>query len=112
MFFSHCKSRVSALARECFLSREHWKAKYAQRIDQLSSQIKELESRCQQAEAENERVQKLWQEQVHRTKALEQQLEEAKRSVHLPDDPPRARAVLRGFTHGLECQPCSHRWTA
>ncbi len=88
MFFSHCKSRVSALARECFLSREHWKAKYAQRIDQLSSQIKELESRCQQAEAENERVQKLWQEQVHRTKALEQQLEEAKRSVHLPDDPP------------------------
>lgn len=88
MFFSHCKSRASALARECFLSRERWKAKYAQQIDQLRSQVKELESHCKQAEAAIERFERLWQEQVQRTKSLEQQLEETQRSAHLPDDPP------------------------
>ena len=88
MFISQCKSRLSALARECFLSREHWREKHAQQTDEYNSQIRELESRCNRAEADSERFKKLWQQQVQKTEALEHQLEQAQRSVQLPEDPP------------------------
>jgi hypothetical protein len=88
MFLSQCKSRLSALARECFLSREHWKAKCAQQSDESKSQIKELESRCERAEAASERFEKLWQLQIQKTEALEHRLDQTQRLIQLPDDPP------------------------
>ncbi len=85
-FVIKCKSRISVLARELFLSREHLKAIHAEQIDELRSEIKELESRCKQAETATERCERLLDEETQRTTALEKQLEEARRSIQLPDD--------------------------
>lgn len=87
-FVDRCKSRFSALARSCYLGREHWKEKCAESCACLGDQIQELSAQCKRAESVAEHYQQLWQEQLQRAEGLEQQLEQAKQSIQLPDDPP------------------------
>jgi hypothetical protein len=90
MFIGSCKSRISALARNCFLGRKHWKEKYAQQVAQLHEKVCALEAACQQAATTAEEYRKLWQGQLLRATVLEQQLFHSQRSVRLPEDPPVA----------------------
>lgn len=90
MFIDLCKSRMSALARSCFLGRKHWKEKHAQQVADLHEKVNVLEAACQQAATTAEQYRKLWQEQRLRAIALEQHLTRSQRSVQLPEDPPAA----------------------
>ena len=56
-FVSRCKSRLSAIARSCFLGREHWYKKYreAKQVEeQLQQVIANCEERCRQLEQKNQ----------------------------------------------------------
>ena len=84
-FLSRCKSRLSALARSLFLSRQRWQEKYlaarqAQR--ELQETLAQCEARCQQVERQRQELA----EQVGR---LQTQLDQP-RCVALPvgDAPP------------------------
>ncbi len=53
IFMSCCKSRLSALARSLFLSRQHWQKKYLtteQERQALQEALLRSESRCQELE--------------------------------------------------------------
>lgn len=87
-FVDRCKSRFSALARSCYLGREHWKEKCAEACACLGDRIEELSAQCKRAESAAGHYHQLWQEQLQRAEGLEQQLVQAKQSIQLPDDPP------------------------
>ncbi len=56
-FMSGCKSRLSAVARSCFLSREHWQERCQaaeQREEELRASMVACEARCQQLEQANQ----------------------------------------------------------
>jgi hypothetical protein len=57
IFVSRCKSRLSALARSCFLGREHWFRKY-QQAKQAEKELRELlansEAGCRELEKKNQ----------------------------------------------------------
>lgn len=84
-FLSCCKSRLSALARSLFLSRQRWQEKYlaaqqAQR--ELQETLAQCEARCRQVERQR-------QELAERVARLQSQLDQP-RPVSLPlgDAPP------------------------
>jgi len=56
-FASECKSRLSAIARSCYLRREHWFEKYRQ-AKQVQRELREAlvdcEGRCRRIERERE----------------------------------------------------------
>lgn len=56
-FLSRCKSRLSAIARSCFLGREHWYKRYRE-AEQVQVELREViakcEERCQQLEQKNQ----------------------------------------------------------
>lgn len=57
IFVSGCKSRLSAIARSCFLGREHWYERYreAKQVqEELREAIANCEERCRQLEQKNE----------------------------------------------------------
>ena len=56
-FVSGCKSRLSALARSCFLRRRHWQQKYLdtkQALRESRELLARCEARCQQLEQQNQ----------------------------------------------------------
>lgn len=56
-FVSGCKSRLSALARSCFLRRRHWQQKYLdakQALRESQELLAQCEARCQQLELQNQ----------------------------------------------------------
>jgi hypothetical protein len=56
-FVLRCKSRLSAIARSCFLGREHWYKKYreAKQVEEeLRQVIANCEDRCRQLEQKNQ----------------------------------------------------------
>lgn len=84
-FGSTCKSRLSAVARSCFLRRVHWFEKYQkakQAEEELRKAIANCEARCRQLEQENGNLCK-------RVSELQSQLAEP-RQIQLPlgDIPP------------------------
>lgn len=84
-FSSQCKSRLSAIARSCYLRRVHWFEKYReakQAQEELQEAVRNAEARCQQLEKEKEDL-------CRRISELETQLAEP-RQVQLPlgDVPP------------------------
>ena len=57
IYCSKCKSRLSAIARSCYLRRVFWQQKYQQSKqvhEELLEALAESEARCQQLEQENE----------------------------------------------------------
>ena len=57
IYCSKCKSRLSAIARSCYLRRVFWQQKYQQAKqvqEELREAIAECEARCRQLEQENE----------------------------------------------------------
>lgn len=85
-FVSGCKSRLSALARSCFLRRLHWFRKYQeakQAQEELREALAERDARCRQLEQENEIL-------SGRVSELEAELAEP-RPIELPlgEAPPR-----------------------
>ena len=87
IFVSRCKSRLSALARSCFIGREHWFRKY-QQARQAEKEARELlancEAGCRQLEKKNQDL---------RQRVIELQAELAKpRPIQLPlGDVPRGQ---------------------
>lgn len=78
-FASGCKSRLSALARSCFLRRRHWQQKYLdtkQALRESQELLAQREARCQQLEQQN-------QASVQQVAALQSQLAESQ-PVSLP----------------------------
>lgn len=78
-FASGCKSRLSALARSCFLRRRHWQQKYLdtkQALRESQALLARCAARCQQLEAQN-------QASVQQVATLQSQLAEP-RPVSLP----------------------------
>lgn len=58
-FASCCKSRLSAIARNCFLRREHWREKFRETravLEELREEAAKSEARCTQVEQENVRL--------------------------------------------------------
>ena len=56
IYCSKCKSRLSAIARSCYLRRVFWQQKYRQAKqvqEELQEVIAECEARCRQLEQEN-----------------------------------------------------------
>lgn len=67
-----CKSRLSALARSCFLGRRHWRQKYLdakQALRESQELLAQSEARCQQLEQQH-------QASVQQVATLESQLAE------------------------------------
>ena len=84
-FGSQCKSRLSAIARSCYLRRVHWFEKYReakQALEELRKAMANCEARCRQLEQENGDL-------CLRVSELETQLAES-RPIPLPlgDIPP------------------------
>lgn len=78
-FASGCKSRLSALARSCFLRRRHWQQKYLetkQALRESQELLAQREARCQQWEQQQQAA-------VQQVAALQIQLAEP-RPVLLP----------------------------
>ncbi len=92
-YVSQCKSRLSAIARCCFLGREYWHEKFqeAQRLlDQLCQERAECEARREQFLQENLQLQA-------RVLELEAKLAQAQ-SVKLPlDEPPPGQQYGAGM---------------
>lgn len=84
-FFSGCKSRLSVIARSCFLQRVHWFEKY-QEAKQTQEELRKVkadcEVRCRQLEQEKEDL-------CERVSELQAQLAQP-RAIQLPfgDVPP------------------------
>ena len=78
-FFSSCRSRLSAIARSCFLSRKRWIEKYSR----LSATLRGLRSERDQARLETERLKSTIQQLVERVKSLESELAQP-RKIELP----------------------------
>ena len=84
-FASECKSRLSAIARSCYLGRVHWLEKYRE-AEQANAKLKEAiancEARCRELEREKEDL-------CQRVSELEAELAEP-RQIQLPlgDVPP------------------------
>ena len=56
-FVSRCKSRLSAIARSCFLRRAHWYTRYLeakQAQEELQEVVAHCEERCRQLEQKNQ----------------------------------------------------------
>lgn len=56
-FSSQCKSRLSAIARSCYLRRVHWFEKYREAKEvqaELQEAVRNGEARCRQLEEEKE----------------------------------------------------------
>ena len=84
-FNSECKSRLSAIARSCYLRRVHWFEKYReakQAQEELREAIANYEARCRQLEQEKRDL-------YQRVSELEAELAEP-RQIQLPlgDVPP------------------------
>lgn len=87
-FCSGCKSRVSALARSCFLGRHRWREKYSQELTQLQEQVSGLEQQVGQQQAKIAELQAECDAANQRAKSAESQLAESQGGgVRLPDDP-------------------------
>lgn len=85
IYCSKCKSRLSAIARSCYLRRVFWQQKYQQSKqvqEELREAIAECEARCRQLEQENEDL-------CQRVSELQVELAEP-RQIQLPlgDAPP------------------------
>lgn len=84
-FLSRCKSRLSALARSLFLSRQHWQKKY------LAAQQaqRELQEALAQCEARGRQLERRRQELAEQVARLQSRLDQP-RPVSLPlgDAPP------------------------
>ncbi len=109
MFINHCKSRVSALARECFLSRVHWKAKYVQKIGELHHQVKALVKRCQQAEAARNISKSFRKTHSGDAPNLSSNLKRRKSRVFTGRSP-RSRTAVRSQDGRSKCQSRSSDW--
>ena len=60
MFSSGCKSRLSALARSCFLRRRHWQQKYLetkQALRESQAWAATCEAQCREVEQQQEDLQ-------------------------------------------------------
>lgn len=80
---------MSALARGCYLGRDHWKEKYARQTVEFRDRMAELEATCEQVKAERKQFQVLAQQASERIELLEQQLADTSRkSFQLPEDHP------------------------
>jgi hypothetical protein len=84
-FSSQCKSRLSAIARSCYLRRVHWLGKYReakQAQEELQEAVRNGEARCRRLEEEKEDL-------CRRVSEFEAQLAEP-RPIALPlgDVPP------------------------
>lgn len=88
-FYGNCKTRISAIARSCFLGRGRWKEKYFQKVQQLENQIADLEKQANERLTTIEQL-RTEQEQANiRISQLEQQIIETQSNcVRLPDDQP------------------------
>lgn len=78
-FVSGCKSRLSVLARSCFLRRRHWQQKYLdtkQALRESQELLAQCAARCQQLEQQN-------QASVQQVATLQSQLAEP-RPLSLP----------------------------
>lgn len=78
-FVSGCKSRLSVLARSCFLRRRHWQQKYLdtkQALRESQEWLAQCEARCQQLEQQH-------QASVQQVATLQSQLAEP-RPLSLP----------------------------
>jgi hypothetical protein len=90
-YYGKCKSRISAIARACYLGRQRWKEKYQEQVRQLEAKLFELEAACKAAEARTEQLCAEREEANQHALVLEQKLAELeRRPVRLPDDPPAA----------------------
>jgi len=79
IYCSKCKSRLSAIARSCYLRRIFWQKKYQeskQCQEELREAMAECEARCRQLEQENEDLRQ-------RVSELQAQLAEPRR-IELP----------------------------
>ena len=78
-FVSGCKSRLSVLARSCFLRRRHWQQKYLdtkQALRESQELLAQCEARCQRLEQQH-------QASVQQVAALQSQLAQP-RPLSLP----------------------------
>lgn len=92
-FVSRCKSRLSAIARSCFLGRVHWRQKY-QEVNQLLEEALEkgAESEALREQLEQENIQLR-----HRMAELENQLAQPQ-SINLPvGEPPTGQQYGAGL---------------
>lgn len=83
-FASECKSRLSAIARSCYLRRVHWLEKYReaeQANEKLKEAIASCEARCRELEREKEDL-------CQRVSELEAELAERQIQLPLGDAPP------------------------
>lgn len=58
-YFSQCKSRLSAIARSCYLQRVHWCSKFREskrEQEELRGRLAESEARCRQLGQANEEL--------------------------------------------------------
>ena len=87
-FFHNCKSRLSAVARSCFLSRQHRTEKHQQEVVRLREEIAEISNDRERLEAELEQL-RLERDHAHqKSKELENQLAQQNKRLQLPEDPP------------------------
>lgn len=88
IFYGDCKSRLSALARSCFLGRERWKQKYLEAVERFGEEVKGLE-KC--ISSQRESIADLQAELDDANKRIEEsqrQIIELKlEGVRLPEDP-------------------------
>lgn len=90
-YFGNCKTRISAIARVCYLGRRHWKEKHQEHVRQLEAKLLEQESELKAAEARARLLLAEREQADERVAVLEQRLAELKRQpIRLPDDPPAA----------------------
>jgi ribosomal protein L9 len=78
-FVSSCKSRLSALARSCFLRRRHWQQKYLdakQALRESQELLAQCKARCQQLEQQQQAA-------VRQVATLQNELAEP-RAISLP----------------------------
>jgi seryl-tRNA synthetase len=85
----NCKSRLSAIGRSLFHSRENAREK----IEELRERLKESERETKQAQADTERAQAEAKRQAERVAELERELKRQREQMEfkLPDDPPLPR---------------------
>lgn len=92
-YVSHCKSRLSAIARSCFLGRALWREKFKEvneLIEDLRKEIEAAEAYGQKLEQENTQLRE-------RVSELEAQLAQPQ-SVKLPlGDVPRGQQYGAGY---------------
>jgi hypothetical protein len=87
-FYGNCKSRISAIARSCYLGRQRLKEKHLQVVQELKAKMVELEKAYKAQEAMAEQLRMEREEALERVVVLEQKLAEETQPIRLPDDPP------------------------